>query len=781
MNAFASAVRAAVVRVGALGDGYDRGDEAGGAPFWGSGFFIAPGWVLTSAHVVGRGRGAVWRGERVIGITTAAGERFAGELVCGLPSPPDPGRPPASWEDPDLALVRVPEAEAAVGAASSGPSGGSVSVPGARTPSGPGGPADTGGTVASPGVDCLWLSDRSALAPAEVGLYGWTSGAGPGAERYVGGAGTVSGGSGGPLVLRGGFPRAGCSGGPVVDLSRGSVIGISKGRSRAGDEAGLAVPITASRGFCDAGPAARESWHEALRAHDRYHWGRYRGPGQSWPRVQTDLEIAANGLGFTAGLRAELFGRLAELPPPGSAGQVLEMVNEARSEVLSDSYQLDVPAPRSWREGVGMLYAPHDGRPNGPDAGRDFEREAVLLYAVKVYASLCENSAPGTLPGPRPTPAAERTPAQVREPVDPVALDALRQWIEETAVTLQTEQIRQRIVATVGRPFSSGAARPDAPFTGGGSDPERSPTPRPPAYQAPTAAYADVLVEIDPDFYGTHSWRVKLVHEDGQVSPVEHNDAGVPREDLEHSIRAALARALDSGDIGEHLAAVDFMLPRSLFDEPVEWWRVREPAPEEPFSPHTLPLGRRRTVALRDQHRWTQPIIPEWRSRWSGVARGPLDAVPLCDEAPRSGHDQPRPESAEAAYARLQRMPRHAVPVHCAGVGGGRGAVAMSVALAAGYPVALWRRCGEQQHEDCAEFLDRAARLLRTVGTDEEQSGLPEVVRTLRNRNADPGAPDPDAAWARELVLLYDPPHGPRLPDDALRAPPLQQDHRQDA
>lgn len=51
MSAFESLVRPALVRIAAPGDGYDpHGDR-----YWGTGFFIAPGWVLTCAHVVAKG------------------------------------------------------------------------------------------------------------------------------------------------------------------------------------------------------------------------------------------------------------------------------------------------------------------------------------------------------------------------------------------------------------------------------------------------------------------------------------------------------------------------------------------------------------------------------------------------------------------------------------------------------------------------------------------------------------------------------------------------------
>ena len=277
----------------------------------------------------------------------------------------------------------------------------------------------------------------------------------------------------------------------------------------------------------------------------------------------------------------------------------------------------------------------------------------------------------------------------------------------------------------------------------------------------PRTAYADVLVEIDPDLYGTHPWRIKLVQEDGQVAPVRQSETGVPRAELEGDIRAALADALDKGDIGEHLAAVDFMLPRALFDEPVEMWRAREASPDEPFSPRTLPLGHRRTVVLRDRHRWMKAEpIPEWHQRWRAVSKGRMAAVPLCSGVPGDGpddlHHTPH-ESELAAWSRLRSAEPHAVPVHCARTGSGQGAVALGVALGAGHPVVLWRR-GDEEHADCAEFHAGAEELFRSLRSSGSSGGLPESVRDLRNQNAVPDASKPATAWARELVLLYDPP-----------------------
>lgn len=49
-------VRDATVRIHRRGDGYAT--DGPGPGFLGSGFFIAPSWVLTCAHVAMQGRGA---------------------------------------------------------------------------------------------------------------------------------------------------------------------------------------------------------------------------------------------------------------------------------------------------------------------------------------------------------------------------------------------------------------------------------------------------------------------------------------------------------------------------------------------------------------------------------------------------------------------------------------------------------------------------------------------------------------------------------------------------
>ena len=64
-------------------------------------------------------------------------------------------------------------------------------------------------------------------------MYGYSSALGAGVT-YVQGAGRASAGTDGPMMLEGAYVPPGCSGGPVIDRDRGSVIGVNKGRARDG-------------------------------------------------------------------------------------------------------------------------------------------------------------------------------------------------------------------------------------------------------------------------------------------------------------------------------------------------------------------------------------------------------------------------------------------------------------------------------------------------------------------------------------------------------------------
>lgn len=659
----------AVVRIGPAAGGYDGRHR----PFWGSGFFVAPDWVLTCAHVVVTGEAGVRdTGTAVrVGVTADDGVLHEGRVAAVL-------------DAQDLALVHVPGA--------------------GRT-------------------DCLWLGDRPDCTPAEVGLFGWARTQDAAPEFYAPSGLATGGRRGNPMTLQGTMILPGCSGGPVVDARHGAVIGVIKGRGQGDSTIGRAVPVSGLRALADdpeSGDAAL--WHTVVRDHDRHHLARYSGTGDCWPRIQ--IRLAAHGGRhhlFTPDARVRLYGLFAELPPPPGSAHVLALVNEARRHVLRGPRREDGPAPCDWRDGTGLLYDPRDATEAAEADGRDLELEAVVVYAAMVHAHTAKSGGP--------------------------AVAALRDWVAEATRQLRNDVIREQVPGLL-----AGAHRHTGDTPGPGADGD------------------DVLVVVEPELFGTHRWQVRLVGADGRTRILRNDDEGVPPERLESSLRAALTAAVAQADAGEHLAAVDFLLPRVLFDEPVEQWRLRLPRPGEPPSVHSLPIGRRRVVALRDQLRRRDGATPEWHRGWSAVEQGPLAAVPLCHDVPAAGHRGTEQESEEAAYTRLLDQPPGAVPVHCASTARGRGSAVLTRAFHAGHAAVICRRAGEQDHEDCAEFHERAARLVRDAGTGR---ALRERVRALRNLSAAPDGMGADAAWARHIVLIYDPPHRPVLPNDPSCEPPL--------
>ncbi|WP_405612362.1 trypsin-like peptidase domain-containing protein [Streptomyces sp. NBC_01508] len=693
MSSLEDPVSRGVVRIGPPGAGYDGGS----AGFWGSGFFVAPEWVVTCAHVVDKRVGAMERepGGGVT-ITTCDDERLEGEIAHVVTGH-------------DLALVRVPGADFA---------------------------------------DCLWLSDRSSPTPADVELYGWADTAGAhGAEMFLSTTAMATGGRrGNPMWLQNGLVLQGCSGGPVIDTRHGSVIGVIKGKGQGDATIGRAEPVTALRTLCDQG--AESLWAEVIGAHDRHHLRRFEGSGDSWPRLHARLAVTqGQPHSFTPRSRTQLYGLFADVEPPSGPGQVLHLVNDTSRRLLRSPQRIESNDPRNWREGSGLLYDPRE-HTEAALAGRDFEQEAVVLYAAKVY---------GALRAPRDTPGAKK----------------LRDWVETAANALETNWIREESLALL--TDGDRDADRDQVGTDRGSEGGTDGGARPGA-----AAHDDVLVVIEPEVYGTHPWRVQLLDSDGGTTTVRYDEEGVPRTGLEAAVRQGLSEALARADAGQYLAAVDFLLPRALFDEPVDEWRSRLPRGDEPPSVHTLPIGRRRVVALRDQLRRRDGVTPEWNRGRRATDHGPLEAVPLCLDVPDGGHTATAPEGEEAAYARLSvstaGVAGVSLPVYCASTATGRGSRVLTRAFHAGHVAVLCRRTGEDGHDDCAEFYHRAAELVREAPTG---NALRERVRVLRNLSADQHdqrdrdeRDHQDTAWARHLVLIYDPPHRPTLPDEPLHAPP---------
>ncbi len=98
-------IAAATVRIHGRRPGYDpSGPDEGVRTFLGSGFFVAPNWVLTCAHVaLAEGGGHV----DIVHEPEPGGPPAVvpGEVAVALPeTPPRPGE---GWAAPDLALIRL--------------------------------------------------------------------------------------------------------------------------------------------------------------------------------------------------------------------------------------------------------------------------------------------------------------------------------------------------------------------------------------------------------------------------------------------------------------------------------------------------------------------------------------------------------------------------------------------------------------------------------------------------------------------------------------------------
>ena len=176
-------------------------------------------------------------------------------------------------------------------------------------------------------------------------------------------------------------------------------------------------------------------------------------------------------------------------------------------------------------------------------------------------------------------------------------------------------------------------------------------------------------------------------------------------------IRTQVARIIESEE-GNLTARsdgllIEFALPFSLLDEPVEEWQVESAGTREP-----VPLGRVFPVIIRSHDRFRDRRSHErWMGEWIRLTSGPTAGLPnlISGERPM-----------------------------------------IRAALRAGIPIALWRR-GQAEPSEMAELEQILA---RTSLRD-----LPFAIRRMR-RQAAAGAGNDDLA--RHLSLLWDDPR--RIP-----------------
>lgn len=348
-----------IVHEATVGIGSAKGAPTG--QLWGSGLLVAPGWVLTCAHVF-RSAGR----ERGLGADQRVGVTLEGKVAEGQVAYFLPGVPGRATGGPDLALVALLDER---------------------------------------DHSCVWLSDRTFFADPDARLFGRQ---GTGVDQ-----GNVRGdgadhGRGAPDALHGVSPweagcrlageergsmllaceariRPGISGGPLVDMAHAEVIGVVKARDDEAGTSGLGVPLPALRvlsaahhlpGTPDLGPAP---YIELLRRHDRWHAERQRPGnygGTTWPDLQRPLRDRPEGWGTLDRLDALRF--LAALPQPRGT----EAVGQIATSALGTLPRRWSGQPRTWRDGHGLLYDPDTGA----------ELRAVLRY-LKLVAEESERSA----------------------------------------------------------------------------------------------------------------------------------------------------------------------------------------------------------------------------------------------------------------------------------------------------------------------------------------------------------------------------------------------------
>ncbi|WP_333740235.1 VMAP-C domain-containing protein [Streptomyces sp. IBSBF 2806] len=771
------------------------------ATFLGSGFFVAPNWVLTCAHVACGGEG----GEVAVVYETAPGRGVStapGRVVATLPDLADGAGRTASagnWPAPDLALIQL----------------------------------------TSPVVDheCVYVSERPAAYYGEgrVLYAGWTEN--EGRLQVMDGTLTVQGTIGGwssdvQMRLGDNDLPYGVSGGPVIDPVRGEVIGVLKARSdhRPGGTSTGIEQLRTLRVPAERATAEHSDVYQAVfHAHDRYHRDRQRHPAsrrQTWTDVQGRLG-ARPGRTLSPDERIQLLGRLAELPPPQSTRGLLDILDSLPDFQASTP----LPAPRGWRDGLGALYE---------SASDDGALELVLDYAMRAMSAPRPFVVPSTPDAEKALwvwvwQAAQRLSARYRSGLAEQRMERLRRREEA-----RRRADREEPGTDVDRPgtvFVRPAAifdgrRPPRPShdvapTTGPSGPQRriASDVRARARAVPGAARPSALVELvlrgwEPD---RCDWSVSVAGPDGDAVRL-HEAERTPLADLPAHLAGPLAEAFRHCDEPGRPALLQVALPHALLGLEVDAWQL---------PPEAEPLGALRPVVVRCADRGR---LPGEAYRGYGAEAPDLDRLDPPDpgRSDRSDHGRPdrvprdgpavddvghvgdvgdvgamygpfdgpydvddRDDLEEERRARWRWLHAHraraevldcdeglrkpvpsveqlralshgTVPVLCR-YGDLRyedDAEALARIVLGGYGVALWRRRHGRPDAVCGEFHRGT---IDGIAEPASAQYLPEAVHDLRMRLR---AGRTESFWADGVALLYDDPHQPLPGDgDLLEAP----------
>lgn len=664
-------VQDATVRIHRPPSGYAQDGPEG--DFLGSGFFVAPSWVLTCAHVAMRGEAGmvgVWFKEDRY---SAELTEVPGRVVAALPGTRPPG--PGGWPAPDLALIQLQR------------------------------------PVEHP---CVYVTERSEamLRSREVRCVGWAPVQGGGLQNRSGVCvvkGSYGGSGDAEQVVRidGDWVELGMSGGPLVDLARGEVVGVIKSQIN-GHQGGTAVGVERLRTLeVPAGPVETETddiYQSVFHAHDRYHADRHTssaGTERTWTDAQSDLPDPPGGI-LGPKLRAELLGRLAELPPPASTRSLLTLLDRLPGVYARDHR----PAPRGWRDGLGALY---DARARD----REARFELIVRYCMGVLAAdrpcgqLSVRNAKA-LWGWVKRVADTELPRDLRRRLD----------VEWAEIRLRLEQNRQRAArAPAGDPVLYG---------------ERD----------------CVVLHVDLQGWARdqYDWRVAVDRRAGEAEPVDEDSRGVPLGTVPDRLAAALTEAFRRCDEPDSPAMLQVVVAPALFGLPVDDWEL---------PPSGMRLGAVRPVVLRSPYPGAADERP---ARWDAGLEAAIRAeVVDCEDELRVRV----PESA-----RLRTLAHETVPVLCR-YGNPDPDVTAGVVrlLDSGFGVALLQRRTAEGDTVCKEFHRRVAEAVSDTRTHDR---LPWKIHELR-RGVSAGRTE--MYWSAGAALYYDDPHRPLPGSDFLEAP----------
>lgn len=497
--------------------------------------------------------------------------------------------------------------------------------------------------------------------------------------------------------LDGDWVELGMSGGPLVDLVRGEVVGVIKSRLD-GHQGGTAVGIERLRTLkVPSAPVEAETddiYQSVFHAHDRYHADRHNssaGTGRTWTDAQSELPLPPGGI-LGPRRRVDLLGRLAELTPPASTRSLLVLL-DGLPGVHSRDHR---PAPRGWRDGLGTLY---DTRASDREAqfGLIVRYCMGVLAADRPYGQLSVRNAKA-LWGWVKRIADEELPRDLRRQLD----------VEWAAIRLRLEQNRQQARRPVSEPVLYGAR--DC-----------------------------VVLQVDLQGWARdqYDWRVAVDRRAAEADPVDEDSRGVPLGTVPDRLAAALTEAFRRCDEPGSPAMLQVVVAPALFGLDVDEWVLPSGG---------LPLGAVRPVVLRSSY---QGPADERPGRWNaGPGAGMRAEVVDCE-------DDLRVRVPEVAQ--LRTLAHETVPVLCRY--GSRpdpdttaGVVRL---LDSGFGVALLQRRPAEADTVCRDFHRRVAEAVSDTRTHDR---LPWRIHELR-RGVSAGRTE--LYWSAGAALYYDDPHHP--------------------